>query len=481
MNKTIRAAALLCALGAAVCAPAPARADAAPRTVSDYYDAMQTSAAHLDVQVTERQKTGEMAAAQRVALAAGMVRRAAEEFRGAEQEYMLDDVSGLPSPIPERIEAALEKASEAEQTAAEHAAFADEAQLTFNALLAALPQKTPHPLVYGMLVNDLTDPAARLPSDVVFYGFRLIDPIYKTPPTVLWGKTEFAASAVTVKDDRIQANLPEVVKNAVHFAPPSCLPRPGFALRAHFIFAERHGYWPLVWHTQTESSADVFALPTPTIYSASITTSSQVSATTSSSVENFEERSSVANVDCEQTKKVEVSVTLPAVAEDAKCSASWVDATGATKLASSCRIEGQTAHAVGQMTAGPKVCSPDKLCTCSFPAQAWLEARGTYRQPNTTAQLQIDADPAQVTFPAGGVAELRTAPREGHKLKDVAIAISRRACATVLDTIDLVIGDDPNGEAAAASASGEFRATIKSGDLKVGASEAFAKDARNAP
>jgi hypothetical protein len=51
----------------------------------------------------------------------------------------------------------------------------------------------------------------------------------------------------------------------------------------------------------------------------------------------------------------------------------------------------------------------------------------------------------------------------------------------VLDTIDLVIGDDPNGGAAAASASGEFRAVIKAGDLKVGASEAFAKDARNGP
>jgi hypothetical protein len=477
MNKTIRAAALLCALG--VGAQAALAADG-PRTVSDYYDAMQTSAVHLDVEVAERQKVGDMAAAQRIALAAGMVRRAAEEFRGAEQEYMVDDVSGLPSPIPERIEAALEKASEAEHAAAEHAAFADEAQLTFNALLAALPQKTPHPVVYGMLVNDLTDAAARLPSDVVFYGFRLIDPIYKTPPTVLYGKTEFPASGVIVKDDHIQADLPDAVKNAVHFAPPTCLPRPGFALRAHFIFADRHGYWPLVWHTQSESNVDAFALPTPTIYSVAITTSSQVSATTSS-VENFQERSSVANVDCEQTKKVEVSVTLPAGVEDPKCSAAWVDATGATKLASKCRIEGQIAHAVGEITAGAKVCSPDKLCTCSAPAQAWLEARGTYRQPTTTTQLQVDAEPARVTFPAGGVAELRIAAREGHKLKDVALAISRHACATVLDTIDLVIGDDPNGGAAAASASGEFRAVIKAGDLKVGASEALAKDARNSP
>src|SRR5580704_14101298 len=194
MNKTIRAAAL-CALGVAVGAPEPALADS-PRTVSDYYDAMQISAVHLDAEVADRQRAGDMAAAQRISLAAGMARRAAEEFRGAEQEYMLDDVSGLPSPIPERVEAAVEKASEAEQAAAEHAAFVDEAQLTFNALLAALPQKTPHPVVYGMLVNDLTDPAARLPSDVVFYGFRLIDPIYKIPPTVLYGKTEFPASAV---------------------------------------------------------------------------------------------------------------------------------------------------------------------------------------------------------------------------------------------------------------------------------------------
>ena len=479
MNRKIRAAALLCGL-AALCAPGPALAEGAPRTVTDYYDAMQASAAHLDLEVADRQKAGDMAAAQRIALAAGMVRRTAEEFRGTEQEYMLNDVSELPSPIPERVEAALEKAKEAEQAAAEHAAFVDEAQLTFNALLTALPEKTPHPVVYGMLVNDLTDPAAPLPSDVVFYGFRLIDPIYKKPPTVLYGRTEFPASTVTVKDDRIEAELPEAVKSAVHFAPPPCTSRPGFGLRAHFIFADRHGYWPLVWHTQSEHNIDLFAMPTPTMYSAEITTSSQVSATTSS-VEDFAERSSVANVDCEQTKTVEVSVALPAAAQDAKCSAAWVDATGATKLASHCRIEGQIAHAVGQITAGAKVCSPDKLCTCSVPAQAWLEARGAYRQPTTTTQLQVDAEPMQTTFPAGGIAEMRVGAREGRKLRDVALAISRRACATVLDTIDLVIGDDPNGEAAAPSASGEFRAAIKAGALKVGASEAFAKDARNGP
>jgi hypothetical protein len=479
MNKTIRAAALLCALGV-LWAPRLSLAQSAPRTVNDYYEAMQTSAAHLDAEVADRQRSGDMAAAQRIALAAGMVRRTAEEFRGTEQEYMQDEVGGLNSPIPERVEAAVQKAKEAELAVAEHAAFIDEAQLTFNALLAALPQKTPHPILYGMLVNDLTDPAAPLPSDIVFFGFRLVDPIYKTAPTVQYGKTEFPASAVTVKDDRIEANLPEAIKNAVHYAPPPCMSRPGFGLRAHFIFAERHGYWPLVWHTQTESNVDLFAMPTPMIYSATITTSSQISATTST-VENFEERSSVANVDCEQSKTVEVRVTLPAAAQDAKCTASWVDATGATKLSSRCQIEGQVAHAVGQITAGAKVCSPDKLCTCSVPAQAWLEARGAYRQPTTTTQLQMDAEPTQVAFAAGGIAELRIAPREGRKLRDVALSISRRACATVLDTIDLVIGDDPNGQAAAPSASGEFRASIKAGDLKIGASEAFTKDARNGP
>ena len=51
-------------------APGPALAEDAPRTVTDYYDAMQASAAHLDDEVTERQKAGDMAAAQRIALAA---------------------------------------------------------------------------------------------------------------------------------------------------------------------------------------------------------------------------------------------------------------------------------------------------------------------------------------------------------------------------------------------------------------------------
>ena len=92
----------------------------APRTVSDYANAMNASAARLDAAVTERQQAGDMAAAQRLVLAAAMVRRAAEEFRGAEQEALTDPVSGLPAPLPERLAAALARQAEkAESRAAD--------------------------------------------------------------------------------------------------------------------------------------------------------------------------------------------------------------------------------------------------------------------------------------------------------------------------------------------------------------------------
>ena len=130
-------------------------AEDAPQTVSDYANVMNDVAGRLDAEIAVRQKAGDMAAAQRLVLAAAMVRRSAEEFRGAEQDWLTEAASGLPAPIPARLIAVVAKAKEAEKSAADQPAFVEDAQRTFNALIAALPVKTPHPVVYGLLSRDL--------------------------------------------------------------------------------------------------------------------------------------------------------------------------------------------------------------------------------------------------------------------------------------------------------------------------------------
>jgi hypothetical protein len=468
---------LAAALMASCCA---GFADETPRTVSDYATAMSGVAAQLDMQVSDRQKAGDMAAAQRLVLAASMVRRTAEEFRNAEQGAMSLAVSGLPAPIPELANAALAKAAEAEQRAGDHAAFADEAHVTFNALLAALPEKMEHPVLFGMLSGDLADAGAPLGHDIVIYGYRLIDPTYKISPVVLFGKTEIADDDIVVKDDRIDVTLPEAVKTAVNFAPPPCVSRPSFGLRVRGTYAEALGRWPIIWHAQVLTNSDFYALPTPVFYSAAITANAETNSATSATV-SFRQRSSLTVADCDATSSASVLLPLPDDARDAACSAAWVDTSNATRVTSRCSVEDGKIHAVGEISGGSKICSPEKLCTCSSQAQGWLEASGSYHVAQSASEMQVDADFPPLTFPAGGVAHGRISLGDGQKLRHVFLALTRRACPTPVDSIDLQIGDDPEAKATGVSKTGAFRASIQGGELTVGSADAIAASGERTP
>ena len=473
----------LTALGLALALALPARAglaDEAPKTVSDYATAMNAAAAQLDVEISDRQKAGDMAAAQRLVLAAAMVRRTAEEFRSGEQDALTDPVSGLPAPVPARAAAALAKAAEAETRAADNAAFADEAHVAFNALLAVLPQKTPHPVLFGMLSGDLAEAAAPLGHDVVIYGYRLIDPIDKIEPVVLYGKTEFGSDNVVVKDDRIDVTLPDAVKKAVQFAPPPCLSRPSFGLRVRSVYSETFGRWPVTWHSQALNNIDFYALPTPVIYSAAIAADAETTSAKSSTV-SFRQKAGLTVADCDRTGSADLLAALPENARDITCSAAWVDASSVTKSTSRCAVDGHAAHAVGEISGGAKICSPDKLCTCSGQAQGWLEVSGSYRIVEAASQMQVAADWPPLSFPAGGVAHARIDLGDGRKLRHVALALTRRACPTPVDSIDLPIGENPDAKVSGVSKTGAFRASLQRGALTIGSADAVAASGESTP
>ena len=458
---------VLSALCLAALASATA-AEGAPQTVNDNVNIMNDVAGRLDIQNTSRQKAGDMAAAQRVGLTAAMIRRVAEEFRVAEQEYMTSDARELPAPVRARLKGAIATAQAAETRAADQPAFIDAAQRALNALIGALPIKTPHPIVYGLLSRDLSP--GDLPSDVVIYGYGLVDPVYKINPVVLFGKTEIPAAVV--HDDRIDVTLPDDVKKSVNFAPPPCDSRASFGLRVHSVFAERHGVWPLVWHTQAPTNADVYVLPTPVFYTAKALVSMDTGAQKPSLVP-FDERSTLAMADCDQSSKAEVIVPLPANATDVTCAATWTDASGAKSLSSHCASEGGAVQADGEISAQAHVCSPEKLCSCPVAAQGFLEAKGSYQIPAPAGVVASESEAATLTFPAGGMALGRVRVPPGAKLGHVALSLTRRACPAEVDSIDLGVSDDPQGHALGVSKTGAFRAAMKGEALSVGAADAF--------
>jgi hypothetical protein len=331
-----------------------------------------------------------------------------------------------------------------------------------------------------MLSADLAYAAAPLGHDIVIYGFRIVDPFYKIAPVVSYSRSELPASDVVVQDDRIDVTLPDAVKAAVHFAPPPCLSRPSFGLRIRSVYAEAFGRWPIIWRSQVVSNVDFYALPTPVFYSATITANAETTSANSTSVD-FRQRASLTVADCERTASSDILLPLPGNARDVTCSAAWVDTSSANRVTSRCSVEDGKVHAVGAISGGSKICSPEKLCTCSSQAQGWLEASGTYHIVETTSRMQVEADFAPLTFPAGGVAHGRIALGDDQKLRHVSLALTRRACPTSVDSVDLQVGDDPEGKATGVSKTGAFRASIQGGMVTIGAADAIAASGERTP
>jgi hypothetical protein len=445
-----------------------ARAEEPPRTVGDYATAMNAVAERLDLQLAQRQKAADAAAAQRLSLIAAMVRRASAEFRSAEQSAIVDDAYTLPAPVRAKFDAAFALTLEAERRAASEPAFVDQAQSTFNALLDALPVITPHPTFYGLLSSDLAEPQPPLAADVVVYGHRLIDPLYGETPGVSFNGTELPASAVHATASRLDITLPPPVRAAVHFAPPPCEQRPSFGLRVHDTYAKAHGFWPFIWHTPVETNADLYALASPVLFEARIQASAETPAT-ADAVQDFTRRSDFAVADCEQTKTVQVEVAAPEGASDVVCQAAWTNASGQTSTSGQCERQGGVLRATGVLTGQKKICSPDKLCTCSALSQGSLEISGHFRVALPASGLTPLTGIAPLEFPAGGIAR-RTLPTE--RLRQVKIDVQRRDCPENIDTLEMSLGAEASG--AAVSRTGAFRALYRGGELSVGSAEAFA-------
>jgi hypothetical protein len=460
---TALAASCLAVVGSA------ALAEEGPRTVSDFAGVLTASATRLDAEISARQKAGDMAAAQRLVLAAAMARRAGDEFRLAEQNAMTDDVKGLPAPVPERLAAAVAIASAAAETrAAGDPAFLDEAQRKFNALMEVLPMRPQHAIVYGALSSDLSP--SPLPADVVIYGYRLIDPALKLKPVVAFQGGEIASIAVT--DDRIDVTLPASVKAETHFAPTPCESRPGFSLRVSASYGEAHGIWPVTWNSEIDTRADVFLLPSPVFYTAKVSTLVDTLVARTSTVP-FERKSDLAIADCGQTRAVAFDVPLPEGFKNLACSAAWTETSGAARQDAHCVAEGRDLRVTGEISGGDKVCSPDKLCTCPSGAQGFLVAKGSYQVETAGDPTPVVGQAPALAFAAGSLAQGDLGVAPGGRLRHVGVSLTRRACPTPVDAIDLSIGDDPSGRADATSKTGAFRAVTQGGRLTVGAIDAY--------
>ncbi len=299
---------------------------------------------------------------------------------------------------------------------------------------------------------------------------------------VYYRNQELPPGSTVATEDSIAVKLPADVKAEVNFAPPPCDPRAGFALRMSETYTRQRGLWPLSWTEEVFSNTDFYALPSPRVYSAEYVASAELLAGRASTID-FSLKSNFTLADCGETKGVEIALPLPEKATNVKCSAAWVDTSGAAKLGERCGVEGQAVRAHGEITAGPKVCSPgpDSLCTCSVLAQGFLQAQGSYQVEEAASEVKTISGTSSIEFPSGGAAETHVSIGDGQKLRHLLVKISRRACPATLDEINLVVSNSPNANTDGVSKTGAFRAAFAAGALRVGVADAFAADVEKVP
>ena len=238
-------------------------------------------------------------------------------------------------------------------------------------------------------------------------------------------------------DERISITLPPPVRSAVGFAPSPCEQRPSFGLRAYDVYAKQHGLWPLVWHTRVETNADLYALASPVAFEARIEASAETPAATAATQE-FRRRSDFTVADCEQNRTVQIEVAAPEGASDIVCKAAWTDAAGETSTSGQCERGAGVLRATGVLKGLAKVCSPDKLCSCSTHSQGVLEISGHFRIAQAASGLTPVTGLAPLDFPAGGLASSAIAV---GRLRLVKLDVGRRDCSARGETT----GDSAGG------------------------------------
>ncbi len=452
-------------------------ADRNAQTVSDLYDAWTDLATTIDTAATVAQRRGDGALAQQQFLLGAMTRRAAGEFRSAEQYSLVVRIADLPAPILELANAAGSAlASAPGATDASAGTALKDAQEKVNALLGVVMGDKHYPVLYGMLTRDLTrDPAAQ-PADLMIYGYDVRDKAVEKPPVVTIGNVELPDSAVRVDNDILLVTLPEEIKKAIGFAPSPCADRTTFGVRVRAFYAKIRGIWPLTWKNEQSTVSDFSALQTPTIYTAKATYSLD-GLIKSVATESFEKKSSFVAADCEQSASTSMTIDLPPGAQGVTCEAHWVDTSSVKSAQSNCAVENARATARGTLSGLAKICSSGQLCSCVSSAHGWLEAKGTY-QHSADAFAPVDRTLADVpSFAPDGSASVALPLAPNETLRGISVAFARRACPETLDALDI---STPPGQAQAfptSSRSGAFRALYSAGRLLVGSANADAFDA----
>lgn len=462
--------------------PLPAHAQVLPAaalaggTIGGFIDGLKSLVKELEDSAHSLIDHGNTALGQQQMVLAGIISKVIEQLSTAYGNALgktFEEISGAErdtfSSVTQSI-GDINKLREMTATDIQNAIY--KTQGAANQLIDRLPLTERYPLFYGLTVRDLTTDPGPNPSDIEILGFHFVDPhLGSKAPKITVAGTEMPEGAVSVLEDRVKIQIPEIVKKKIGFGNTPCNPRPTFPIEILVKYGDRRGFWPISWTSEKEAKFHGNALAGADLFTVSVTYGA-IRTTTPIVPHTFSARSGWAGMGCEQTTSASVRFDLPPGAQEISCTAAWVDTSNVGGSSQNCTVGGTVATGSGSMRGRNKDCIKippfgPNVCNCPGGGHGYLQISGSYKvpEPKTEAIADIPLSPLTLI----GQSDISTSfPRDASlNITKVSTQVRRKSCPDLRDQIEINVLDWKN-RVDVSSKEGLFKATLWNGQLTVG-------------
>ncbi len=339
-------------------------------------------------------------------------------------------------------------------------------QLAANKLFSVAPGDDARVILYGMLVGDLRENPKKGPADIELFGFNVRNKTLNKNPSVAINGVEIPSNLISVKDQIVLVDLPEKLKQDLHFGETPCVVRDTFSVSVTFYTVEAHGFWPFASTKEAPRNFELHALPSARNFDLFVSYDFE-RPRYSSKTESFSQKSPLVSAECGQTTPTMVGFDAPPEARDITCAASWVDIRAAKSLSQSCHVEGKSVKASGAITAFAMVCSDPRLCNCSEAGRGRLQIDGAYKIQQTSYDKIFDVALGKYSLPAESEVTIPVKFEPEAKLRQIGISFKRKACPETIDHLRIVFDVADALVVKGISKSGLFHAAYSGGQIVV--------------
>lgn len=330
-----------------------------------------------------------------------------------------------------------------------------------NQLLNRLPHAVAYPVFYGMAVGDLDPQAGASPTDIEILGFQMSDPrLDRKPPSVKVAGQEVSGPDLSVREDRIDIQVPEALKQQLGIDDTPCNPRRSFPVELTVYYSVKHPWWTFKRMEEKSVAFNANALPGADRYDVRIDYRGTRSTTTWDR-KTFRTDPQYRSMGCENSTGASAKFEAPKGSRALTCMAEWIDTSNVKSQTADCPVAGRIASGVGTMRGRDR----EWTGNCPGGGHGSFRIRGSYEVPVVSTNEETgDRRAFTASSPLGLTAALGIDPALTGVIVDV--SISRAACETELDHITIPVANHA-ARTEQPSDKGRFRAVVQNGGIRI--------------